>query len=94
VEAIALAPDGAWSVAVPALGYGARPGGAGDQFAALVLAHCLQGGEAPTALSAAVSGTWGVLRRSFDAAARELLLIEAQDELVAPEELFDARPVA
>jgi pyridoxine kinase len=94
IESIALAADGAWSVAVPALGFGARPGGAGDLFAALFLAHCLKGGEAPTALSLAASATWGVLRRTFDADARELLLVEAQDELVAPEELFDARPVA
>ena len=94
VEAIALAADGAWSVAVPALGFGARPGGAGDLFAALFLAHCLKGSEAPAALSLAASATWGVLRRTFDADARELLLVEAQDELVAPEEMFDARPVA
>lgn len=94
VEAIALAGDGAWSVAVPALPFGMRPGGAGDLFAALFLAHCLQGSEAPVALSLAASATWGVLRRTLDGDARELLLIEAQDELAAPEELFEASPVA
>ena len=94
VEAIALDAGGAWSVTVPALAFAARPGGAGDLFAALFLAHVLHGAEAPTALSLAASSTWGVLRRTLEEDAREMLLVEAQDELVAPEEIFDARPVA
>lgn len=90
VEAIALDADSAWSVAVPMLPFGQRPGGAGDLFTALFLAHSLQGSEVPVALSLAASSTWGVLNRTLDEDARELLLVDAQEELIAPEEMFDA----
>jgi pyridoxine kinase len=79
---------------VPELAFPVRPGGAGDLFAALFLAHSLKGGDAAMALALAASSCWGVLRRTYDAEAHELLLIEAQNELVAPDEMFAAERVA
>ncbi len=42
----------------------------------------------PTALSRAGSSLYGVLRRTADHGARELCLIEAQEEIVAPSRIF------
>ena len=64
--------------------------GAGDAIAALFFAHCLQTGSAADALSRSVSAVFGVLKHTVDAGSREILLIEAQDELVKPSRAFSA----
>lgn len=58
--------------------------GTGDAIAALFFAHLLGGSPAAEALARAASSLFGILRRTAAAGARELLLIEAQDEIVAP----------
>jgi pyridoxine kinase len=67
--------------------------GAGDAIAALFFAHVLSTGSAAEALSRAASAVYGVLKRTAEAKAREILLIEAQDELVRPSQIFRAEPV-
>jgi pyridoxine kinase len=67
--------------------------GAGDAIAALFFAHVLRTGSAAEALSRAASAVYGVLKRTAEAKAREILLIEAQDELVRPSQIFRAEPV-
>lgn len=62
--------------------------GAGDAVAALFLFHHLNTGRAADALEAAGSAIHGVLRRTADAGSREILTVAAQDEFVAPGELF------
>lgn len=62
--------------------------GAGDAIAALFLFHHLNTGRAADALEAAGSAIHGVLRRTADAGAREILTVAAQDEFVGPGELF------
>ena len=64
--------------------------GAGDAIAALFLFHFLRTGSAPAALAAAASALFGVLRRTAEEQAPELLLVAAQDELVAPSRRFAA----
>jgi pyridoxine kinase len=64
--------------------------GAGDLIAALFLAFYLRDGSPAPALAHAVSSVFGVLERSAEARAKELLLIEAQQELVAPSRCFEA----
>ena len=58
--------------------------GAGDMTAALFLFHFLRTRRAEPAMAACVAAVQGVLRRTAAAASRDLKLIEAQDELVAP----------
>ena len=60
------------------------PNGAGDAIAALFLFHILQTRSVPTALAQAGSAIAALLRRTAAARAPELLLIQAQDELVHP----------
>ena len=67
--------------------------GAGDMIAALFLAHCLATGSAAEALSRATSAVFGVVKRTVAAGASELLLIDAQDELVNPSTIFQSEPV-
>jgi len=63
--------------------------GAGDAIAALFFAHYLRAGSATDALSRAASSIFGVLKRTADAGAREILLVEAQDEFVNPSRIFE-----
>lgn len=67
--------------------------GAGDAIAALFFAHHLRTGSAADALSRAASSVFGVLRRTAEAASREILLVNAQDEFVNPGRVFPAEPL-
>jgi pyridoxine kinase len=62
--------------------------GAGDAMAALFLVHYLRSRSVSEALAASAASVFGVLKRTADAGSRELLLIDAQDELVAPSKCF------
>jgi pyridoxine kinase len=62
--------------------------GAGDAIAALFLFHRLRSFSVATALAAAGSAVHGVLKRTAAAGSREILTVAAQDEFVAPSELF------
>ena len=64
--------------------------GAGDAIAALFLYHRLRTGDAVAALEAAGSSVHGLLRHTAEAGAREIQLIAAQEEFVAPRVLFRA----
>jgi pyridoxine kinase len=62
--------------------------GAGDAVAALFLVHTIRGQSAAVALSAAGSAIFGVLRRTAELNQREIALVAAQQELVAPSRIF------
>jgi len=64
--------------------------GAGDAIAALFFAHYLRTGSATEALSRATSSVFGLLNRTAEAGAREILVIEAQEEFANPSRLFEA----
>jgi pyridoxine kinase len=67
--------------------------GAGDVVAALFFAHYLRTGVAAEALSLAASSIFGVLSRTAEEGAAEMLLVAAQEELVNPRQVFRARPL-
>jgi len=67
--------------------------GAGDAVAALFFAHYLRTNSLAQALSAAASSVFGVLKRTAEKGAREILLVEAQEEIVAPSRIFEPQPV-
>jgi pyridoxine kinase len=67
--------------------------GAGDAIAALFFGHLLRVGSLGEALAAAVSATFGVLERTAEAGSSEILLVEAQEEIVAPRRTFEPEPV-
>jgi pyridoxine kinase len=67
--------------------------GAGDAIAALFFAHYLRERSAAAAMIRAASAVYGVLKRTSDKGSREILLVEAQEELVAPSRVFDAERI-
>jgi pyridoxine kinase len=67
--------------------------GAGDAIAALFLAHLLSTGSAVDAMALAASSLFGVLNRTAEAGASEMLLVEAQEELVNPSRIFVAQKI-
>jgi len=67
--------------------------GAGDVIAALFFAHYLRTGSASEALSRAASSIFGVLRRTAEAGARDIMLIDAQDEFVTSTRTFDPEKI-
>jgi pyridoxine kinase len=73
-------------VRTPRLGVSVN--GAGDAIAALFLAHWLDTRSAAEALGRATASVFGLLQRTEDAGSREILLVEAQDEFVAPTRTF------
>ncbi len=92
LETLLIDGAGAWIVATPEIE--GEMFGAGDLFAALLLAHVLGGHPAETASSKAVSSVHAILTATSEKISRggdgELALIEAQDKLVAPPTAFSA----
>jgi pyridoxine kinase len=91
VDMLACDPSGRFLVRTPLLP--ATVNGAGDAVAALFFFHYLRCGDLAEALSRTASSIFGIVRRTAQAGARELLLIEAQEELVAPSQVFRPEPV-
>lgn len=81
--------SGAWIVRTPRLPV--ELSGTGDVFTALLLGNYLRTGRAEQALEAAGSAMYGLVEATHRARSRELVLIEAQDQLVAPGRPFSAR---
>jgi pyridoxine kinase len=65
--------------------------GAGDAVASLFFAHYLRGGKIAEALSRAASSIFGVLAKTAESGVREIQLIAAQEQIVRPSRVFDAR---
>jgi pyridoxine kinase len=65
--------------------------GAGDAIAALFFAQYLDGGDIGGALSKAASAIFGILRKTLESGSREFLLVAAQDEIVNPTQVFEAK---
>ena len=63
--------------------------GAGDLIAALFFAHYLRCGSLAAAMSLSASSVFGILKRTAEAGAREMLLVAAQEELVTPTRTFE-----
>jgi pyridoxine kinase len=88
IDMIASGPDGRFRLRTPRLP--AAFSGAGDAIAALFFAHLLQTGASGEAMAKAGSSLFGVLKLTAERGAREILLIEAQEEFVAPSQVFEA----
>jgi pyridoxine kinase len=88
VDLLACDDSGRHRLRTPRLPVAAH--GAGDLIAALFLAHYLRTRSAAQALSRAASSVFGVLARGRDTAAKDMPLIEAQDELANPSRTFRA----
>jgi len=91
VDVLACDERGRYLVRTPLLPVAVN--GAGDAAAALFFFHYLRTGDLAEALARTVSSVFGLVRRTAQAGMRELILIEAQGELVAPSQAFRPEPV-
>ena len=89
LDIVAADDHGTQTVRVPALAVAAS--GAGDMMAALFLFHLLRTGRAGTAMAAAAAAVHAVLTVTAAQGGRDLLLVEAQDSLVSPAQLYEVR---
>jgi pyridoxine kinase len=88
VELLAVTEAAAWRLGTPYLEFATPPNGAGDMLAGLFLGHYLGRRDAGRALEAAAAATFAVLAATQAKGARELQLIAAQDQIVAPKRRF------
>lgn len=86
IAMIAVDGQGAWQVVTPRLDYTYT--GSGDLTAATFLAHYLATRSVPDALGATADVVYSVLERTKALGRRELALVAAQDEIVAPSHHF------
>ena len=91
LDMLASGPDGRFLVRTPRLDVSLN--GAGDAIAALFFFHWKRSGSTALALGAAASSIYGLLSRTHEAGARELLLVDAQDEFVRPTRVFTAEAI-
>jgi pyridoxine kinase len=91
IDIAAAEGDAVWRVRTPRLDI--SPNGAGDCIAALFFIHWLATGSAKAALERAAAAVFWLLARTAAANSRELLLVAAQDEFVAPTRAFQAQPL-
>ncbi|WP_341990930.1 pyridoxal kinase PdxY [Azorhizobium sp. AG788] len=91
LDMLACGPDGRFLVRTPRLDVSLN--GAGDAIAALFFFHWKRSGSTALALGAAASSIYGLLSRTHEAGARELLLVDAQDEFVRPTRVFTAEAI-
>lgn len=92
LDLLASGPDGRFRVRTPLLDIAVN--GAGDAIAALFLFHILKTGSTAAALSRAASSVFGMLKRTKEAGAREILLVAAQEEFIKPSRVFAAEAVS
>jgi pyridoxine kinase len=89
-----LASDGTESLRVRTPRLPLAASGAGDLFTAMLLARLLGHRPLGEALALAAASVYGILEKTSAASAREMLLVEAQDECVAPSHRFDVERIA
>jgi pyridoxine kinase len=86
IDLLASEGDAYWRVRTPRLSVTVN--GAGDSIAALFFVHYARTGSVATALGESAASIYGILRRTADAGSREILMVAAQDEFVAPTQRF------
>ncbi|WP_121170971.1 pyridoxal kinase PdxY [Kushneria sinocarnis] len=88
IEMLVDTAAGSWRVATPLIEFATPPNGAGDFTAAMFLAHCLREGLSGEGPARALAATAGAVQALFEhtrrAGNRELALIGAQHDIVAP----------
>ena len=91
IEMLAVTGEGAWIVQTPQLPF--KRNGSGDVAAALFSSHFRSSGDPAEALGRTAASVYELLRNTFEADSRELLLIESQEAYVAPQNTFEVRKV-
>ena len=91
IDMLASDESGIFSVRTPKLALSVN--GAGDAVAAIFFAHYLRDGNIAEALARAASAIFGILSKTLQSGAREIQLVNAQEEIVNPGRMFAAEKV-
>lgn len=65
------------------------PNGCGDLVSSLFLHHYLISKKADIALSKTISSVYGILKFTYQNNSRELMLVQAQEEIINPSKIFN-----
>ncbi|MCE1174169.1 MAG: pyridoxal kinase PdxY [Propionibacteriales bacterium] len=87
ITMITVSSDGVWQVSTPRLERNFT--GSGDVTAALFLAHLLSGTDPGAAMGRTADAIYSLLAATTAAGSPELMLVEAQSELVSPSHHFE-----
>ncbi|MEO7447041.1 MAG: pyridoxal kinase PdxY [Humibacillus sp.] len=90
IQMACVTEEGAWTVSTPMLPMTVQ--GGGDVTAAVFLAHLLSDG-ARVALSRTAATMYAVLERTHAAGSTEMLLVQQQDAIASPDEVFETSVV-
>ena len=90
---LAVNGEGAWLVSTPRLALHPLPNGMGDVFSATLLGRLLAGQSLPQALELATATLYALVEQTADGA-RDLPLVAAQEQIVAPGKRFVARQLS
>ena len=90
---LAVNGEGAWLVTTPRLTLHPLPNGMGDVFSATLLGRLLAGQALPQALELATATLFALVEQTAEGA-RDLPLVAAQEQIVAPGERFVARQLS
>lgn len=99
IEMLVDTEVGSWRIATPRFDFPVAPNGAGDFTAAVFLACCLRDqegvtGEGPArALESTAEAVHALFTHTWQAGTRELAMIQAQNDIVAPRQRFEAERV-
>jgi pyridoxine kinase len=91
IDLVAAAGDRFWRVRTPRLEVSVN--GAGDAIAALFFVHHARTRSAEIALGEAAASVYGLLKRTAEEGAREILTVAAQDEFVTPSHRFPVEEI-
>ncbi len=91
IATLVACDEGVFRIATPRLAN--APRGAGDMLAAIFLGRYLLNGDAAGAAGLAVSSVFAILAASVAAGSDEPLLVAAQDQVTAPNRLFEAEKI-
>lgn len=86
IQMACYAQEGAWIVTTPKLDMDVK--GGGDVTAAVFLAHYLTDGPR-AALSRTAATMYGVLEKTYAAGSEEMLLVQEQEQIAHPQEVFE-----
>ena len=92
IETLAIERTKAWRLCTPKLPI--SPNGAGDLFAALLVAARVRGNDTPDALSHAASAIFAVLERTAIRATEEMRIVESAELLANPKRRFECIAVS
>ena len=91
IQMACVTGEGSWMVTTPMLPMTVR--GGGDVTAAVFLAHLLTDGP-QAALARTAAAMYAVLERTHAAGSEEMLLVQEQDSIAHPDEVFDIVPTS